>query len=212
MNTRMLIPTLRLFLLFLFSFCTICSLPAQEQSLRDPKAITIKDISLNDFLKLHKQGLMEAIPSSQVEIDSEVVSIQVDYFLKQEGYSIDFLKEVDLSNTDLSRADLRFLNLKEANLKGSDLTKADLSFVNLKEADLTGAVLVKADLTQSNIKEAIVKDADFSDAVLEGTDIHEAEGLTVNQLLSAKSLINAKLPPAFKKELIAANPKLFKIP
>jgi len=212
MNTRMLTHTLRLFLLLLFSFCTIWSSPAQEQSLRDPKAIIIEDISLNDFLKLHKQGLLEAIPGSQVEIDSEVVSIQVDYFLKQEGYSIDFLKEVDLSNTDLSRADLRFLNLKEANLKGSDLTKADLSFVNLKEADLTGAVLIKADLTRSNIKEAIVKDADFSDAVLEGTDIHEAEGLTVNQLLSVKSLINAKLPPAFKEELIAVNPKLFKIP
>ena len=51
MNTRMLTHTLRLFLLFLFSFCTICFLPAQEQSLRDPKAITIEDISLNDFLK-----------------------------------------------------------------------------------------------------------------------------------------------------------------
>jgi len=187
-------------------------LPAQEQSLRDPKEVTIEDISLYDFLKLHKQGLMEAIPVSQIEIDSEAVSIQIDYFLKQEGYNIDFLKEVDLSSTDLSKADLRFLNLKEANLRGSDLSRADLRFVNLKEANLTGALLVKANLTRSNIKEANVKDADFSDAVLEGTNIQEAEGLTITQLLSVKSLVNSILPPSFKEKLIAANPKLFKIP
>lgn len=212
MTSRLLTPNAHLFLLILFLFTSLFSLPAQEQPLRDPKTITIEDISLDDFLKLHKQGLMEAIPSTQVEVDSEVVAIQVDYFLKQEGYSIDFLKEADLSKADLYKADLRFLNLKEANLKGSDLTKANLSFTNLKEADLTGALLVKADLNRSNLKEALVTDADFSDAILEGADIHEAEGLTVKQLLSAKSLINTSLPPSYKKELIAANPKLFKNP
>ena len=201
-----------LFLFVLLLFSTIHVLPAQGQPLRDPKSITIEDISLDDFLKLHKQGLMEAIPSTQVEVDSEVVAIQIDYFLKQEGYSIDFLKEVDLSNTDLSRADLRFLNMKEAILKGSDLSKADLSFTNLKEADLTGALLVKADLKRSSLKEASVEEADFSHAILEGADMHEAEGLTVKQLLSAKSLINASLPPSYKQEIIAANPKLFKTP
>lgn len=203
---------MRLFLFIVLLFSTIHVLTAQGQSLRDPKSITVEDISLDDFLKLHKQALMEAIPSAQVEVDSEVVAIQIDYFLKQEGYSIDFLKEADLSNTDLSRVDLRFLNMKEAILKGSDLSKADLSFTNLKEADLTGALLVKADLKRSNLKEARVKDADFSGAVLEGADMHEAEGLTVKQLLSVKSLINAFLPPSYKQEIIAANPKLFKIP
>jgi uncharacterized protein YjbI with pentapeptide repeats len=72
--------------------------------------------------------------------------------------------------------------------------------------------LVKANLTRSNIKEAIVKDADFSDAVLESADIHEAEGLTVKQLLSVKSLVNANLPRSFKEKILPANPKLFKIP
>lgn len=212
MRKRLLTIGVHLFVLVLFFLTTSCLLSGQEQSLRDPKTVTIEDISLEDFLKLHKQGLLEAVPGVQAEVDSEVVCIQIDYFLKQEGYSIDFLKEVDLSNTDLSRVDLRFLNMKEANLKGSDLSKSDLSFVNLKEADLTGAFLVKANLSQSNIKEAIVKDADFTDAVLVGADIHEAEGLTIQQLLSAKSLVNALLPPSVKDEVIAANPKLFKVP
>lgn len=53
---------------------------------------------------------MQTATSAQVKIDPEAFRIQVDYFLKQEGYNIDFLKEADLSNADLSRADLRFLN------------------------------------------------------------------------------------------------------
>lgn len=199
--------------LFISLYCFIF-LPAQAQepSFRDPKEILIHGINLNDFLKLHKQGLMVTIANPQVEVDSVSVSIQIDYFLKQEGFSSDFLKEADLSNADLSRADLRFLNLKEANLAGCNFEKADLSFTNLMEADLTGAVLAKANLTRSNIKEATVKDTDFSGAILTGADIHEAEGLTVKQLLTAKSLANTYLPPSFEEEIKKINPKLFKLP
>ena len=182
------------------------------QTLRDPKDIKIENITLDDFLKLHKQGLFEAIPSLNEEIDSVSVSVQVDYFLKQKGYGNDFLMEFDLSNADLSKMDLRFLSLKEANLTGSRLEKSDLSYVNLKEANLTNAVLIKANLSRANLKEAMVKNANFTGANLFMVDIHEAEGLTAAQLLSAKRLFKARLPSSLHDEVEKRNPKLFKGP
>ena len=66
--------------LFWFFFGSVYS---QENSLRNPKEIQIGDITLSGFLKLHKQGLIEAIPVPPIEMDSVSVSVQVDYFLKQ---------------------------------------------------------------------------------------------------------------------------------
>ena len=170
---RLFKPIQLLFFLVLFGGF-IGSNYAQEKPLRDPKEVKIGDITLFNFLKLHKQGLLEAIPAPPAEIDSLSVSVQVDYFLKQKGYGNDFLYEEDLSKTDLSKTDLRFLCLKEANLTGCSFEKADLSYVNLKEANLTDAMLIKTNLTRSNIKEALVKNADFSGAILTNADIHEA--------------------------------------
>ena len=212
MKKRVLFHSIALFFVISFFSSTLINLQAQEFSFRDVKETIIQDISMNDFLKLHKQGILETITNPQEEIDAEAVSIQIDYFLKQNGYSIDFLEEADLSAVDLSRVDLRFLNLKEANLEGCSLEKADLSYTNLKEANLTNAILIKANMSHSNIKEATVTDADFTGVIMVNADIHEAEGLTVKQLLTAKSLANTNLPSAIKEELEKQNPKLFKYP
>jgi uncharacterized protein YjbI with pentapeptide repeats len=200
-------------LLFFTLFCFLhVFIYAQEKSFRDPKDVQVENITLFDFLKLHKQGLLASLPSSDFEIDSTSMSVQIDYFLKQKGYGSDFLSEANLSNADLSKADLRFLSFKEANLTGCSFEKSDMSFTNLKEANLTDALLMKANLTRSNIKEATVKNADFTGAILHGADIHEAEGLTAAQLLSTKSLLNTKLPSTLKEEVKKTNPKLFKLP
>lgn len=201
------------FIIFLLLFGGfIGSNYAQDKTLRDPKEVQFGDITLFDFLKLHKQGLLEALPTPPAEIDSVSISVQVDYFLKQKGYGNDFLYEADLSNIDLSKTDLRFLCFKEANFTGCSFEKADLSYVNLKEAVLTDAILIKANFTRSNLKEAFVKNADFSGAILINADIHEAEGLTAAQLLSTKCLVNTRLPSDLEEEVRKANPKLFKFP
>jgi uncharacterized protein YjbI with pentapeptide repeats len=211
MKRKVLFDNVNRCFIILFLLC-IGSVFVQGQNLRDPKDVTIEDITLYDFFKMHKQALLEAIPSPAEEIDSVSVSVQIDYFLKQKGYGSDFLKEVDLSNVDLSKRDLRFLSLKEANLSGCTLEKADLSYVNLKEANLTGALLVKANLSRANLKEALVKNVNFSGANLYMADIHDAEGLTAAQLLSTKSLYKTWLPSALAEDVEKANPKLFKVP
>ncbi len=73
---------------------------------------------------------------------------------------------VDLSDSDLSKANLRGAFLADANLAqvalvGADLTKANLSSVNLQGANLQGAdmtdvTLHRADLTGADVRGAKV--------------------------------------------------------
>lgn len=205
-------------------------LHAQDKSLRDPKEVTINNLSLDGFLKANQTSIIQALGDMVDEFDLEAIILQVDYHLKQEGYHRDFLREEDLSHIDLSKSDLRFLNLDETNFTGCNLAKANLSWsilsesimvetdltgaklldCDLKEANLTRAKLVKADLTRSNLKEVTIEATDFSGAVLISVDMSEAEGLTPGQLLNAKSLYNTKLQPSVEEEIRSQKPKLFK--
>ncbi|MBW2533532.1 MAG: DUF2169 domain-containing protein, partial [Deltaproteobacteria bacterium] len=102
----------------------------------------------------------------------------------------------DLSEHDLSRRDLRGVDLTGACLRETILTKANLSGVSLAGADLTKAILYKtdlsgadlsgADLTKANLasvraagarfRGAKLEQAFFEEATLEEADLSEAEG------------------------------------
>ena len=73
---------------------------------------------------------------------------------------------VNLSGTDLRRADLFWADLSHANLSGANLTDADLSWADLLHANLSGANLTDADLrganlSGANLNEAIIKNTKF---------------------------------------------------
>lgn len=75
---------------------------------------------------------------------------------------------VDLSGTNLAkanfiRADLTGANLSRAILSGADFSRANLSEANLRSADLTRANLQGAVLKGTNFEQAIVDRALFSD-------------------------------------------------
>ena len=86
---------------------------------------------------------------------------------------------MDLSDTDLSRA-----NLEDAMMEGANLSESDLSESNLREADLAGAFLSRADLNGS-----LTGGADLSEA-----DLTDIMGWTEEQLRAAKSLEGATMP------------------
>ena len=96
------------------------------------------------------------------------------------------LSEADLSGANLSRAnlsgaDLSGANLSRANLSGANLSRANLSWANLSGADLSGANLSRADLSGANLSRA-----DLSRANLSGANLSEAK-----ELLSAVNFIDA---------------------
>ncbi len=77
------------------------------------------------------------------------------------------LSRADLSEANLSRANLSRADLSGANLSRADLSRADLSGANLSGANLSEADLYWADLSWANLSEAYLSEADLHWAIIE---------------------------------------------
>ena len=108
------------------------------------------------------------------------------------------LTGADLTDANLEGADLTGANLTGANLKGADLTAANLIGANLIEADLSMADLTGADLTATDLGGANLKGADLTAADLSMADLSNARGLTKEQVDSAITNKNTRLPDYLK--------------
>lgn len=120
------------------------------------------------------------------------------------------LSGVDLSKANLSKADLRGVdlfraNLREANLFAIDLTDANLTDANVLGTDMSGANLNGADLWRATLTSARLFEADLSGANLAlanlmGADLSRAD-LTDADLYDT-NLTSARL---FEADLSGAN-------
>jgi uncharacterized protein YjbI with pentapeptide repeats len=91
---------------------------------------------------------------------------------------------IDLSNANLSGANLNKADLSESNLSGAilsgvNLSEANLSKVNLSGAILSGvnfnkAILIEANFSGANLSKAILSRANLSGANLRGANLSEA--------------------------------------
>lgn len=94
-----------------------------------------------------------------------------------------------LYNINLSRAELRAVNLRDANLYYANLERADLWLADLSNANLSFANLKNADLGSADLERAWLYSAELDDADLEGADLRKAD-------LSGASLLRADLDGA----------------
>lgn len=109
--------------------------------------------------------------------------------------------QLDLSKTDLSRAELAQANLNNANLSGAnlsqanlnnaDLSGANLTQVNANQADLSNVKLSKADCSSVNFSQANLLDGDLEAANLLQANFREANLTHAN--LNATTLVQANL-------------------
>jgi len=76
---------------------------------------------------------------------------------------------------DLTKADLRGLNLLSADLHGADLRAADLRRVHLESANLCGADLREAKLRRVDLRKAILERANLRKTDLRRADLGEAK-------------------------------------
>ncbi|MGR3278711.1 pentapeptide repeat-containing protein [Acaryochloris marina NIES-2412] len=117
-------------------------------------------------------------------------------------------REIDLRNTNLSKANLIGANLSGADLRNTNLNGADLRNTNLSKANLIGATLSGADLRNTNLSDAVFSNANVHSplpnpygpqqkglirANLSKADLREAN-------LSRANLIGANLSSAFLNE------------
>ena len=98
---------------------------------------------------------------------------------------------LDLSDADLSDANLRGADLSDANLRGANLSYANLRGANLRGANLRGANLSYADLSDANLSGANLRGANLSDANLSGANLSGANLIDAN--LSYANLSGANL-------------------
>jgi hypothetical protein len=94
-------------------------------------------------------------------------------------------KEADLEAAILYRANLQWALLRKAKMKGAMLEDANLESARMEEADLTDAYLVRADLSNAQLRGSILIGANLSGADLLETDLKDAKGLTKEQVARA---------------------------
>ncbi len=87
---------------------------------------------------------------------------------------------MDLSPVFVRGANLREICLSNTNLSGYDLSGIDLSKADLSEADLSGANLSKANLSKANLSKANLRGASLSGvqisgAILSGIDLNKID-------------------------------------
>lgn len=102
------------------------------------------------------------------------------------------LRKADLSGGQFCDCDLRRTNLTQARIPLGDFRNARLDGANLTAADLnasvmTGASLAGADLSRASLVKVRLNGVDLAGANLDQADLRGVQGLTIEQLSSAKN-------------------------
>ncbi|MDY6938165.1 MAG: pentapeptide repeat-containing protein [Cyanobacteriota bacterium] len=100
------------------------------------------------------------------------------------------LRQVHLSNIDLSGIDLGDADLSEAKLYGVNLSHANLSNANFSQAKLYGVNLSGVNLSNADLQGVDLSDVDLSYAILSETDFEEAHLVGANLIGSDLSCAN----------------------
>jgi hypothetical protein len=98
--------------------------------------------------------------------DLEIILLEHRKYLEGNGR-----KKADLSNANLSYADLVGVNLRGADLSEANLCFADLSCANIAHANLNYADLSKANLSSANLRFADLVGANLTHANLRDADL-----------------------------------------
>jgi len=114
------------------------------------------------------------------------------------------LNQASLKNAKINKAELKGSFLGGANCEGASMIKCDLENAQLIKTNLKGAFLMDA-----NMKGAMLAGADFTNANLMKADLRGAQGVSAEQLSTARSLAKAFLDPELEQELKEKYPKLF---
>ncbi|MDX2097078.1 MAG: pentapeptide repeat-containing protein [Leptolyngbyaceae cyanobacterium bins.59] len=119
-------------------------------------------------------------PSISTNLPSTDISDLLTWYAKGQHH----FQGMALSQTNLVRAHLPFIDLSESNLSKANLSKAnlagatlnhtDFTAANLSEVNLIGAEMIRAKLTGANLSKALMSSANMSGANLRKADLRGA--------------------------------------
>jgi hypothetical protein len=121
-----------------------------------------------------------------------------------------FLRNIDLPDADLHRADISGSDMRNAILRHADLSEATLIFTNFRGADLDNAKLNDSDLTNADLSDANLVGADLSGTILDKADLRNADLSGIANWKSIKSIQMANIlncrnaPAGFREWAIAS--------
>ena len=161
-------------------------------------------------------GLKTNIPSIEIESISNLL------FVRNKSHTIyrkfranlerAILEGASLKSANLRNAYLPFANLRRVSLHNSNLQNAFLFSINLEGAYLSNVNLQGAILSFSNLQGARLDNTNLQGCDLHRANLKNAKNLTVEQLLKAKTLYQAKLPDGMEAEIRQHKPELLKKP
>jgi uncharacterized protein YjbI with pentapeptide repeats len=146
---------------------------------------------------------MEELPNpSEFRLDTDIQAVLTVLGRRTHTYNRGEKQRLNLMNADLWTTDLR-----GAQLQGADLYKAQLQGAYLQDAWLKDTYLRRAQLQGAHLLDAQLQGADLKDAQLQGV-----QNLTVEQLLTVKTLYEAKLDQPLREEIKQRRPSLLDKP
>ena len=123
----------------------------------------------------------------------------------------------NLDYVNLEGAGLMYSNLETARFIGTNLQKVRFHSSNLQKVEFNGANLrgvyfPKAQLQEARFLDANLENSYFKKSNLQGADLGGAKNLTAGQLLSAKTLYQAKMDRELKMIIKYNKPELLEKP
>ena len=128
-----------------------------------------------------------------------------------------YFEEANLQNANFHNANLNKALFIYAELQGSHFEEADLQGANFFSANLQGTYFEWANLQHAvflnaNSQDVHFEGADLQNANLQGADLTGTKNLTTEQLLTAKTLYQAKLPEGMEEKIKQHKPELLEEP
>lgn len=193
----------------------------------------IKDI--NDEIDLYRIQQYDAIQIEFRRLTNKLISRNVKYIdlhsCYLEGIHFDFLNYrikhlcrvehylLDLDNANLNNCNFFMVNMSSSSLnqcicQNADFHKANISSSSLNGANFEGSSFCDADLSgstiiNSNLANCDLRRSNFTNAILAGSNLENVKNLTLEQLLTAKSLYEVKMDPLLLEEIKRMKPSLF---
>lgn len=123
------------------------------------------------------------------------------------------LIESNLENARLNQTNFENGNLNQVNMRGAYASGANFKDAFLIKAQLQSAFLIKANFNNAYLMEADLQDsylmgADFENTSLYKADLRGTKGLTIDQLVKAKTLYLAKFDEELQCQLRELVPEL----